>query len=70
MPNTRASIHHVVFDARRRRFKGAVVIGDAPEFSVSVPGHPSWGYRKIARAMVTASESRMKQAKGTSHDHS
>lgn len=70
MPNTGASIHQVIFDARRQRYEGAVTMANASECRVSVPGHPSWGYRRIARAMVAASQLRAGARDGARHDRS
>ncbi len=70
MPNTGTSVHHVIFDARRQRYEGAVTIANAAERRVSVPGHPSWDYRRIARAMVAASQLRTTARDGGRHDHS
>ena len=70
MPNTGASVHNVVYDARRQRFEGAVSIGNAPDVNVSVPGHHSWGYRRITKAMISASNIRNTAARRAIHDHS
>lgn len=71
MPNSDTSVHNVAFDARRQRFEGTVSIGGAADFSVSIPGHPSWGYRRIAKAMVSAGQVRAGvAAKGGSNDRS
>lgn len=66
MTDTGASIHHVVFDAQRQRYQGAVTFGPTRDIEVSVPGHRAWSYRQIANAIVAAG--RRHTVKGPRHD--
>lgn len=70
MTGTAIQIHHVVFDAKRQCFRGAVATGDAPGRYVSAPGHRNWTYRQIASALATAGRTRNTSMKGSRHDHS
>lgn len=54
-----AGVAQVIFDAARRRFEGQVFMsedGEKTVLSVSAPGHPSWGHRRIKQALIASAE--------------
>lgn len=57
-------IENVIYDAAQRRFMGQVRVGGPKNrlFHISTPGHPAWGYRRIATAMAQKAYATFKAA--------
>jgi len=60
------TIENVSYDPAKRRFLDRVLIAKGlwiRTLDVAAPGHPSWGYRRIAKALARAAETTMDKMK-------